>query len=1031
MPTGTTDWFAVGSDTYVDENDDGAGFSSEDHMKMKGPGTTNEKAALIQFRIGSPADLGIATNAVVTGVDIRWTYDTHAYGNSVVTWFVLNNAFSAAVVDWATTDGTTTWTPDRDGGGSSVEYSGQAGIESTFTQTGATKTTNLTAGFTDNHWTFGDTVSLIGYTTNEHGGGGAATTGLVIKSTEFGTDASRPKYRVTYTVPPPTKPVMTVTATDLGDDAYINITKHSVSEDLTHYSFNVKVGAIAVSHADKHASKDKADTGTDRWLVSDLFSAIIPSSYATLPYATWEAAFAMWGEDSLNVNDDGAKSNTVVVISPKVAAATCKAYTGYADASAPTGGTELTDPGGGANVDIGEPLALRVVSDVSGGASKNHNGKFTKVYVNWDAGVSDTLEDYTVYEMSDGVSDTSTNLGMEFKYTTAGAKVIKVRIKDEDGFISGKQALVYQPLVTVGTPKANLTLSRTKALTGKYADRNTAIVLSGAQSHPIGSDRKLTNYMFTYKPHLTLASNPSAYTICTANSLNNDNSVFDEVSKQLTILAAGAYGVDLAATNFTIFGLASFTSAGAAVADDQLTFNNYKYTSETITPNGTRLTVGESAGADLTANYFKSVECVVCKALDGDDFGSRYFLWVATPEEVSVTAIDDGSGINSSVTSIVTDSAVDLSVGDVIKIDDEKMLITAISSVTLTVIRGYAHTTAASHDDDDAISRVSKWKVNEELRVVGNSDDTIEEKRYSWGGLAKVIGTALTVDSASDYITLASTTSANSTHADNDWYSQGFNIGDLIRVKSPANGTYASPQYNKVIHIEKVGNYYTRLYVAAASGLLNEEELDYVNYAGLNAESGVTMDIIRHDNGIRPTLTATAYNVGAQEDEVIFHLSAMDDYTTGASTWYNNVDTDKAIARFSDPKTLDLDALVDSGDIAILGSSLNRQGGMAPAMPLGERKYPIGSVRTKAGMPKVTANLRLLTQTGFSEISSLIDSDAYDFVFLDSRKISDPTQPYRTYRMRLEGGSLDRDPSLATQYLATCNFVVIGEDASA
>ena len=100
-------------------------------------------------------------------------------------------------------------------------------------------------------------------------------------------------------------------------------------------------------------------------------------------------------------------------------------------------------------------------------------------------------------------------------------------------------------------------------------------------------------------------------------------------------------------------------------------------------------------------------------------------------------------------------------------------------------------------------------------------------------------------------------------------------------------------------------------------------------------------------------------------------------------------------------------------------------------MPLGERKYPIGSVRTKAGMPKVTANLRLLTQTGFSEISSLIDSDAYDFVFLDSRKISDPTQPYRTYRMRLEGGSLDRDPSLATQYLATCNFVVIGEDASA
>ena len=70
------------------------------------------------------------------------------------------------------------------------------------------------------------------------------------------------------------------------------------------------------------------------------------------------------------------------------------------------------------------------------------------------------------------------------------------------------------------------------------------------------------------------------------------------------------------------------------------------------------------------------------------------------------TNINDGSNIAVGATSITVDDASGLTVNDIIQIDDEQIKITTITSNVLTVERGQNGTTAAAHDDDDAVSLV-------------------------------------------------------------------------------------------------------------------------------------------------------------------------------------------------------------------------------------------------------------------------------------------------------------------------------------
>ena len=100
---------------------------------------------------------------------------------------------------------------------------------------------------------------------------------------------------------------------------------------------------------------------------------------------------------------------------------------------------------------------------------------------------------------------------------------------------------------------------------------------------------------------------------------------------------------------------------------------------------------------------------------------------------------------------------------------------------------------------------------------------------------------------------------------------------------------------------------------------------------------------------------------------------------------------------------------------------------MASQMPLGNKIYPIGAIRTHMGDPTVSLDVRVMTQTGYKQLWNLIEGNAYEWVTIDSKKVDAPSTAYKQLRLKLIDGSLNKDPSMASQYTGSLNFAVIGE----
>jgi hypothetical protein len=154
--------------------------------------------------------------------------------------------------------------------------------------------------------------------------------------------------------------------------------------------------------------------------------------------------------------------------------------------------------------------------------------------------------------------------------------------------------------------------------------------------------------------------------------------------------------------------------------------------------------------------------------------------------------------------------------------------------------------------------------------------------------------------------------------------------------------------------------------------------------------------------------------------------------TTSATSTSNELDDSAEVTqvlKFENETyhTLDLDTEADAGNIVIQTASLSRSGGMSSRMPLGGKTYPIGTTRASMGAPTVSLSVRALTQDGYRKLWNLIEGDRYEWTTLDSKKVDSPETAYKQLRMRLESGTLDKDPELGSQYTASLSFVVIGE----
>lgn len=79
------------------------------------------------------------------------------------------------------------------------------------------------------------------------------------------------------------------------------------------------------------------------------------------------------------------------------------------------------------------------------------------------------------------------------------------------------------------------------------------------------------------------------------------------------------------------------------------------------------------------------------------------------------TTMNDSGGIDNAVTTMTVTDGTMFMVGDVIQVESEYMLVTAVSGNDLTITRAYASTSAASHADALTVYRISNSRTGAEV----------------------------------------------------------------------------------------------------------------------------------------------------------------------------------------------------------------------------------------------------------------------------------------------------------------------------
>ena len=271
------------------------------------------------------------------------------------------------------------------------------------------------------------------------------------------------------------------------------------------------------------------------------------------------------------------------------------------------------------------------------------------------------------------------------------------------------------------------------------------------------------------------------------------------------------------------------------------------------------------------------------------------------------------------------------------------------------------------------------------------------KNNYAWGGFRNLT-TGISTLNISNAETITATAGGEDKFIDN-----GARVGDTIFINTPEDAAN-----NGIYTLSGVTT--TRLDV--------NEDIDDSNATDTTADiitvAGPTLPIASYESGLTPTITCQVVS------------RKVGDYTSDELD--NSSEVTQTITIVSEViHTLDLDTMVDNGDLAILSANLSRSGGLASRMPLGSRAYPISPTRTSLGLPTMAVSVRTLTQTGYRKIWNLIEGDRYEWSTIDSKKVDVPATAYKQLRMRLSNGNLNKDPTMSNQYVATLNFIVIGE----
>lgn len=1012
-------------DTYCDDDNSNRNVNYENNALSVEVdiGSHTERVILMSLQVADTQTLGIPSNSILRGITINASRTTAGPAACVGQMCFLNSDFTANQATWFGPDDSSNtnhqWDLAFDGNSLSDDPPAVKGeIIDTFniTAPGTMALSISEAQIAQKNITFGSTVNVGLWATS-----GSMT---VEDSSDSTGSGNVPKYFVTYEIPTPSSPKISIAANPDGETGTITINQDTNSEDLQKYSIVWSTSDPTPDHADDNVT-DFTDTGKTSFDTSTLTGSALANDNTTY-------YFRLFAEDSVNTDDNGGASNVIAVTRPEVA---------NSSAISPS------------TLAIGEETTLTVASTTI--AAAEFGGKFSSVLVNWDAGASDTDADYSEYFFDQATAPATTtngNLTITHRYDTDSAgstKTIKVRVRDPNGFVSEKHQLATGATVNESNPVSRLTTSRRKVLFSKFADLNNMLTISSAQSRAIGSNKEIQNHLFACK-------SGNANTLSTMGAFSNNNEVFDTGTKRVALIQLD--DGNMSTMRLKVYGLASFKADGSPVNDKDSTFSHYDYVSEELRLiDGIDATVvlkeGTDAGADgvaghYTYNYYKSVEVAVVTTADSTDTnGSRYILAALNADWTTrLSGVLINEALDSSEMMIDVDNTQIFKAGQVIKIDTEYMKIIRTDSANnrLYVIRGYYFSTKASHSDDADIQIVDPFIINNDLRYVSDTSVPVDdpEIRYRWGGFARLKGLNSggkidftihdgTGTGVGDTILVQSAAAASSSANDTCWVNNGFFEDDIIAVGNTSNnGSYATPKYYKLAGFESSGSgIFDKAYVYGS-------DVDDFVTAGVADEADQEADIVRIITN--PNRTVGFTTSGTYSDTVSFESHVIDDDTT--SFLVNNDISFNSIV-VAQPHVLDLITTTDydanttentltSNDIAILDMRKSRDGGVVGLMPLGSRKYPANVTRNKMGLPTMSLNVRILSQTGLRKMRSLIEGDTYDYVFLDNRRIDAVDAIDVTYRMKFVSGTIIKQPELTSEYLAELQFIILGEDVS-
>lgn len=130
------------------------------------------------------------------------------------------------------------------------------------------------------------------------------------------------------------------------------------------------------------------------------------------------------------------------------------------------------------------------------------------------------------------------------------------------------------------------------------------------------------------------------------------------------------------------------------------------------------------------------------------NFPSTKVEWIEDTMSPYTTTMDE-SGFDDSETDLTVASGTGsyFRQGDIISVENEYMLVTAVSTDTLTVVRGYGSTTAAAHTTGNTVTLLTRAMPEASDAVTGHTTTTSQPYNYSQiiSEAAKASKTALAI----------------------------------------------------------------------------------------------------------------------------------------------------------------------------------------------------------------------------------------------------------------------------------------------